>query len=51
MFAIDDKVFWLQVFLVKVGEKPLGLITPPPPPSNLLYDIVLRSGSKLTLDR
>ena len=47
MFAIEDRRFWLQVFLVNVGEKPLGLIPPP----NLLCDIGLRSGSELTLDK
>lgn len=53
MFAIKDKRLWLQVFLVNVGEKSLGLTTHPPytPAPNLLYDIRLRSGSELTLDK
>ena len=38
MFAIQDKSLWLQVFLVNVGEKPLGL-TPPPPQSFIRYKI------------
>ena len=51
MFDIEDRRFWLHVFLVKVGQKPLGLTTHPPPPPNLLYDLRLRSGSELTLDK